>query len=158
MKNAVISISCVLMLIALGCTSNDRSGAGREQTPHEPAAPAPPGAISASVGGSTAQAPGRSDPSANGGSSLTASTLYNGNGTTVSQNINPAPFLTANQAQGGHPSGAAVPPNPLTSRADGDMRGPNDQPAAGTGGATQSQLAGVQEQTATRPAPKGKRR
>src|SRR5215475_3074808 len=102
-------VTCALVLMALGCTSNDKDGAGREATPAaEAAAPAPPTAATASVSPASTEAPGRSDPSANGGSSLTASTPYNGNGQTVSQNINPAPFLTASQRGS---STAAVPPN-----------------------------------------------
>jgi hypothetical protein len=148
-------VTCALVLMALGCTSNDKNGAGREATPAETAAPAPPTAATASVSPASTEAPGRSDPSANGGSSLTASTPYNGNGQTVSQNINPAPFLTASQRG---TSTTAVPPNSLTSRADGTMSGPNDQPAAGTVRAGSAQANDSQEQTTSRPARKGKKR
>jgi hypothetical protein len=154
----MLSNLCALMLIALGCfflgcTSNDKNGAGREAPPRELGAPAPPVAASASVVPAGTEAPGRSDPSANGGSSLTASTPYNGNGQTVSQNINPAPFLTAS-----HASTVAVAPNSLISRADGTMSGPNDQPAAGTERGVPAQATGSQQQPAPRSAPKGKRR
>ena len=154
MKKAIMSVTCVLIVMALGCTSNDKNGAGRERTPGEVgAAPLTP-AASASVSGASMEKPAPSDPSANGGSSLTASTPYNGNGQTVSQNINPAPFLTASQKG----TSTAVPPNSLTSRADGTMSGPNDQPAAGTVRMGSGQASDTQEQTTGRPARKGKKR
>jgi hypothetical protein len=72
------------------------------------------------------------DPAANGGSSLAASTPYDGGGKTVTQNVNPAPFLAGSPAQSSGTANALPPPNSLTSRADGTMYGANDQPAAST--------------------------
>jgi len=124
---AVFFISFAL-LSALGCTSNDRVGAGREGNLNTPNTPAATQGIPAD---SRTQPTGRPDPAATGGSSLPASAPYQGS-ETATQNINPAPFLTASQPEaGGGPGGA--PSNTLTSRADGTMRGPNDQPAATTG-------------------------
>jgi hypothetical protein len=132
----IIAIS-VLMLFAEGCTSNDKDGAGRKS---EVTAPVVATEL-AVIGG--AQPPiASSDPAANGGASLPASAPYEkANGPTVQQNINPAPFMLAGrgQAQGqGSASGAAlITSGGLTSRADGTMSGPRDQPAATTGWGTQ---------------------
>jgi hypothetical protein len=72
------------------------------------------------------------DPAANGGSSLPASAPYDGGGATVTQNVNPAPFLAGTSSQTSGTASAPPSPNALTSRADGTMIGSNDQPAAST--------------------------
>ena len=78
------------------------------------------------------------NPAANGGSTLPVSTLYDGGGATVAQNVNPAPFLIGSPAQPAGVSRAIPTPNSLTSRADGTMYGSNDQPAASTTWGTQA--------------------
>jgi hypothetical protein len=78
------------------------------------------------------------NPAANGGSSLPASAPYDGGGVTVSQNVNPAPFLAGSSGQPSGTAGALPPANSLTSRADGTMYGANDQPAASTTWGTQA--------------------
>jgi hypothetical protein len=127
MKHLALFFISFALLCALGCTSNDRVGAGREGNLNTPNTPAATQGIPAD---SQTQPSGRPDPAANGGSSLPASAPYQGDAT-VTQNVNPAPFLTASQPEAGSTGGA--PSNTLTSRADGTMRGPNDQPAATTG-------------------------
>jgi hypothetical protein len=128
MKHLAVLITSFALLCAPGCTSNDRVGAGREGNLNTPNTPAATQGVPAD---SRTQATGRPDPAANGGSSLPASAPYQG-GTAVTQNVNPAPFLTASQPEAGG-NAAGAPSNALTSRADGTMRGPNDQPAASTG-------------------------
>jgi hypothetical protein len=129
----VFFISFALLSI-LGCTSNDRIGAGREGNLNTPNTPAATNAIPAD---SRAQSSGQPDPAATGGSTLPASAPYEGGGATVTQNVNPAPFLVASQPGAG--GTGAAPSNALTSRADGTMRGPNDLPAASTGSGTSGQ-------------------
>ena len=92
---AILPLS--LAFIAMGCTSNDKTGAGLEGTLNAPPAPA----VSSEK---RTQPAGQPDPEANGGFNLPASAPYQGNAT-VTQNVNPAPFLTASQPQGaGAPS------------------------------------------------------
>ena len=131
-KLAILSISLVLLL-AQGCTSNDRNGAGVESNITTPASTSV-----APASGSDAPISRPSDPAANGGSTLPASAPYSqGNVATAPQNVNPGPFLTASQPQGAGSGGpGSAPSNTLTSRADGTMIGPNDQPAATTGWGT----------------------
>jgi hypothetical protein len=127
---AILSIALVLLL-AQGCTSNDRNGAGTEASILTPAS-----ASAAPPSGGAAPISHSSDPAANGGSSLPASTPYSQPGTaSVQQSVNPVPFLTASQGAGTGGTGRA-PVEALTSRADGTMSGPNDQPAATTGWGT----------------------
>ncbi len=135
---ALFSVSCILML-AQGCASLDRDGAGVEGSVAS-ATPAP-SASSAPASASAAPTAGRPDPAANGGSSLPASAPYKQeNSPSVPQNVNPAPFLVGGQAQGTPSGNQAAPSSSLTSRADGTMMGPNDLPAATTGwGAPASQ-------------------
>jgi hypothetical protein len=77
------------------------------------------------------QQPVRTDPESSGGSNLAASAPYAGT-PTATQNINGAPFLTASGESAGQ-QGPGQAPNRLTSRADGTMMSPNDEPAAGIG-------------------------
>jgi len=133
MKNLAVFFISFALLSVLGCTSNDRVGAGREGNLNTPSTPATTHEVPAD---SRAQSSGQPDPAATGGSSLPAIAPYQGGGETVTQNVNPAPFLVASQPGGGS-SGA--PSNALTSRADGTMRGPNDLPAASTGWGTSGQ-------------------
>lgn len=105
--------------------------------PSEPIAKGAEG--SAAAAAAPAQPSPQPDPAANGGSSLAASTPYNGSANVVqAQNVNAAPFLTGNQTQPSATTGAPPPPNSLTSRADGTMYGANDQPAASTTWGTQA--------------------
>jgi hypothetical protein len=90
----------------------------------------------AGAGAGTSQPP-HVDAHAAGGSNLEASTPYETKGAAATQNINPAPFLTATEgmkpsAQNGQMSGG------LVARRDGTMFGPADQPAAGVGPGMQS--------------------
>jgi len=142
MKGLAVFFISIGLLTVLGCTSNDRVAAGREGNLNTPNAPAATNAIPAD---SRAQSSGRPDPAATGGSSLPASAPYQGNGVTVTQNVNPAPFLVASQpGAGGNPGSA--PSDTLTSRADGTMRGPADLPAASTG------WGGSEQPTTAKPA------
>jgi len=88
-------------LLAVGCTSNDKTGAGLEGDPNAP----PPAAVSADT---RTQPSSQTDSAANGGFNLPASAPYQGNAT-VTQNVNPAPFLAASQSQATNPSATATP-------------------------------------------------
>ncbi len=96
MKHLTI-LSLSVTLIVIGCTANDKTPAGLEGSLNAPR----PSAAS-SDGRTQASAP--ADPSANGGSNLPASAPYQGSA--VSQNLNPAPFLAASQGQGAANSSA----------------------------------------------------
>lgn len=127
MKQLALLCLIIAGLLMTGCATGRPS----------PAAPSSP------EGSTTAPTPvtapiAQLDPAANGGSTLPASTPYDGGGATVAQNINPAPFLAGSPAQAAGASGSMPLPNPLTSRADGTMYGSNDQPAASTSWGTQA--------------------
>jgi hypothetical protein len=130
----ILAVSSVLLL-AQGCTSFDKDKAGVESSVTVPSS-----ATGAPVAGNVPPVTPVSDPAANGGSSLPAASPYSQpNGAIAQQNINPAPFMTAagGQAPGGATTGAAlITSGSLTSRADGTMSGPNDQPPATTGWGT----------------------
>ena len=96
---ALLSLSATLL--ALGCTSNDKTSAGLEGDPNAP----PPAVVPAD---SRIQAPSQRDSAANGGFNLPASAPYQGNAT-VTQNVNPAPFLAASRLQATAPSASAAP-------------------------------------------------
>jgi len=143
MKHLAVFAFCLLVLmVAQGCTSLDRTPAGLEGNINTPESAA------ATASSNHAQPTGQADPAANGGSSLGASVPYQGSGAPVSQNVNPAPFLAASQPQGGGAGTAAAPSDTLTSRADGTMRGPNDLPAASTGWVAPAQPANSGKTTA----------
>lgn len=136
-RSPAVFLVSFAVLSVLGCSSNDKLGAGREGNLNTSNTPAATNAIPAD---SRAQSSGQPDPAGNGGSTLPASAPYQGGGVTVTQNLNPAPFLTASQPQSGGPVGGGS-SNTLTSRADGTMRGPNDLPAASTDWGTSGQLS-----------------
>jgi hypothetical protein len=146
---AIFSFFLLVLMVAQGCTSNDRTPAGLEGSSSTPVS-AP-----ATASRNHTQATGQADPASNGGSSLPASAPYQGSGAPVSQNVNPAPFLTASQPQGQAPGAAAntAPSETLTSRADGTMRGPNDLPAASTGWGSTAQPASSGKATKEQPRP-----
>jgi hypothetical protein len=100
MKHLVL-LSLPAILLAAGCTSNDKTSAGLEGDPNAP----PPPAVSAD---SRTQSSSHGDSAANGGFNLPASAPYQGTAT-VTQNVNPAPFLAASQAQATIPVGKATP-------------------------------------------------
>lgn len=127
--------------IGVGCSGSDKDRA----TASSGSAPSSPNIAqgAAGAGMSSADEQTQVDPSASGGSTLPASTPYSQEkGKAVSQNVNPAPFLTASQSKPGAQNAAST---GLVSRADGTMFGPADLPAAGVGpgmeGATQSGAA-----------------
>ncbi|HEY6271025.1 MAG TPA: hypothetical protein VIX19_03415 [Terriglobales bacterium] len=136
MKPLVIFAISFLLLLVLGCTSNDKSGAGRGSSVTRPES-----ATELAVSANVPPVVPESDPAANGGSNLAAISPYSQpNGATAQQNVNPAPFLTESaqaQALGESTAGAQLTTSgSLTSRADGTMSGPQDQPAATTGWGT----------------------
>lgn len=146
----------ILVLFAQGCSSNDKDAAGIKGNVTTPA-PATELAATANV----PQVMTRLDPAANGGSSLPAIAPYSKpNGPAVQQNINPAPFMVAAGGQGAAtpgPGAGLITSGSLTSRADGTMSGPNDQPAATTGWGTQGPQAvpaAAPGKQASRPSPK----
>ncbi len=129
MKHVAILSVAFILLSAQGCTSNDRVSAGTQGSVTTPASStvAPPSGAAAPVSWP-------SDPAANGGSSLPAAAPYSETGAaSAAQNVNPTPFLAG---QGGPSGPSSAPATRLTSRADGTMMGPNDQPAATTGWGT----------------------
>ena len=122
----------ISFLFVQGCTSDNTAGRKSEVTN-------PPAESELAVEGSAPAITSRLTPAANGGTSLPASAPYRQpNGVPVQQNINPAPFMVAAGAQGSGPSSGAslITSGGLTSRADGTMSGPKDQPAASTGWGT----------------------
>jgi hypothetical protein len=142
---AIFSIALVLSL-AQGCTSNDKDKAGTEGSITTPAS-----ASVAPASGGAAPISQPSDPAANGGSTLPAAAPYSeAGGASAQQNVNPAPFLVANESAG--PGGtSSAPASTLTSRADGTMSGPSDLPAATTSWRTP---AAVSEKPAANAKPK----
>ena len=130
----IVSVCAVFV----GCSGSDKDRA----TASSGSAPSSPNTAqgAAGAGMATENEAVQVDPSSSGGSTLPASAPYSqAKGGAVSQNVNPAPFLTASE---GKPGEAKVSSSTgLVSRADGTMYGPSDQPAAGIGpgmeGATQ---------------------
>ncbi|MGE5323068.1 MAG: hypothetical protein ACM3SW_09410 [Actinomycetota bacterium] len=140
MRIAAAFIALLLIVGVLGCSGNDADRATQPtgSTPSFPNTTA--GAAGAGVANGDQQA--QTSPEGSGGSTLPASTPYNqGNGGTVSQNLNPAPFLMAKE-----PSSAAgvkiSSSHGLVARADGTMYGPTDLPAAGVGPGAQGAAEG----------------
>jgi hypothetical protein len=122
MKHLPLCSVLFVLMFAQGCTSNDRTPARPEGSLNtQESAPA-------TASGNLAQPSGQADPAANGGSSLPASTPYQGSGAPVSQNVNPAPFLAASQAQG-QAVGLATTSGGLTIRADGTGKALRAKPA-----------------------------
>jgi hypothetical protein len=124
MKQVALFCALIAGLLAAGCETT---------RPSEPIR----GATASTTTAASAQPSPHPDPAANGGASLPASTPYDGGGATVTQNVNPAPFVAGSPQASGMAS-APPPPNTLTSRADGTMMGSNDQPAASTTWGTQA--------------------
>ncbi len=125
-KRFALLLAASMLLVASGFS-------GTQAKPAAPGPSAAAGAENAGSGGSAQQSP-QTDAHANGGSALPASMPYTQpNAPVASQNLNAAPFLIFAEPRGA--AGApAQPRSPgLTSRADGTMYGPSDQPAAGTG-------------------------
>lgn len=118
------------MMLVLGCSGNDKD---RGSAATGSGASLPNSAAGAEGTSTVAPEQAQMDAGASGGSSLPASTPYSqGKGGAVSQNVNPAPFLTSESVKGGAAQRAASSTG-LVSRADGTMYGPSDQPAAGVG-------------------------
>ena len=130
MKNFITVSATLLLLIFISCSQNDRTGAGQETagntgsssaaTSHDYNSPSRP----------------KSDAQASGGATLRASTPYHqANASTVTQDLNPAPFM------GGGPVGQSPGSSGVvaTNRAMGTVEGPMDQPPAGIGPGMQGQ-------------------
>ena len=143
----MVAITCVL-LCAQGCTRNDRDSAGLQ---HESAPPTQVASEPTNPGDQAYQ----TDPAANGGLSLHAAAPYADAGATVSQNLNPGPFVNAGQTSPGT-TGAVPDPNRLTRSADGTMSGPHDLPPATTGWGTAATNYGNAASQTRRNAPAGK--
>lgn len=127
------------LVVVMGCSGNDkdRATASSGSMPSMPTAAQGAAGAGVASGDQAVQA----DPSSSGGSTLPASTPYTqGKGTAVSQNVNPAPFLTASQAKPAMEGSAGS--RGLVSRADGTMFGPADLPAAGIGPGTEGATQG----------------
>jgi hypothetical protein len=152
MKSLSGFLGLLLLLGCLGCSGNDKDRATQPTGSMPSFAATTAGSEGAGAGAGDQQV--EVNPASSGGSTLTASTPYSdGKGQPVSQNLNPAPFLTARQ------SGAAALPREssstgLVSRADGDMYGPSDLSAAGVGpgmqGAAQSGSYGASNSRAAK--------
>jgi hypothetical protein len=122
----------VLLLIVgvMGCSGNDKDRATQPTGSMPSFANTTAGAEGA--GAVSGDQKMETSAASSGGSSLQASTPYSsGKSSTVSQNLNPAPFLTAAGAKAGAPKTASA--TGLVSRADGTMYGPTDLAAAGVG-------------------------
>ena len=127
-------ISCLLasFLIAgvLGCSGSDKDRA----TASSGSMPSFPREAQGAEGAGAGAPPLAAYPDAHaaGGSTLGVSTPYQSKGPAVTQNINPAPFLSGDKAMRGGPQQADM-AGGLVSRRDGTMYGPTDLPAAGSG-------------------------
>ena len=140
MRIAAAFIALLLIVGAVGCSGNDKDRA-TQPTGSEPSFPnTTAGAAGAGVANGDQQP--ETAPEGSGGSSLPASTPYNqGNGGTVSQNLNPAPFLMAKEPSS--TAGISISSSRgLVARADGTMYGPTDLPAAGVGPGMQGAAEG----------------
>jgi len=129
-KSFVNAPATLLLLIFIGCSENNRTGAGQNAGGNT-------GSSSAAITHdySSPSRP-RSDPQASGGATLRASTPYRqANRNTVSQNLNPAPFMSGGPVGQSPGSSGAV----ATNRAIGTVEGPMDQPPAGIGPGMQGQ-------------------
>src|SRR5260370_27980322 len=98
-------LSPPVALTVIGCTANDKTAAGLEGSLNAPR----PSAVS-SDGRTQASAP--ADPGANGGSNLPPTAPYQGSA--VSQNLNPAPFLAASQTQRSTSRGSVTQTSPAS--------------------------------------------
>jgi hypothetical protein len=130
MKSIVALFACILIMSVLGCSGNDKDRA----TASSGSMPSLPNEARGAAGAGTTSAENawNTDAKAAGGSNLQVSTPYQTKGTTVSQNVNPSPYLNATEGlkAGGQNAELA---GGLISRRDGTMFGPTDQPAAGIG-------------------------
>src|SRR5947199_2036685 len=88
-KNFYIAFTTLLLLLFIGCSGSDRTGAGHNQGGNT-------GSSSASIASDYNYSSGtQTDPDANGGAALKATTPYRqANAPAVSQDLNPAPFLS----------------------------------------------------------------
>lgn len=131
MKTLPAFLVLLLIVCVMGCSGNDKDRATQPTGSMPSFANTSSGAEGAGVASGNQKQ--ETSPESDGGTSLQASTPYSsGKGGTVSQNINPAPFLTASAAgKGGTPKTASA--TGLVSRADGTMYGPSDLSAAGVG-------------------------
>lgn len=140
MKRCALLFASLILISLLGCsgTNKDTAVAPAGSMPLEPTEAA--GANGAKGNVAPVEVPG-SDAHASGGTTLAVSTPYDQpNAPQASQNLNAAPFLVST---GTKSTASQQPPTPgLTSRADGTMFGPEDQPAAGIGPGTMSTTEG----------------
>jgi hypothetical protein len=121
---ALVLAPAAFIMVLLGCDGKKYDSSGEQSKL---------GAAPAMAASEANSPPGKVSAYANGGSALPASMPYAQSGApAVSQNLNPSPFLSA---AGAPVSNVFVSTEQLglTSRADGTMFGPNDQPAAGIG-------------------------
>jgi hypothetical protein len=133
-KRSALLFASLMLISLLGCsgTNKDTAVEPAGSIPLEPTEAA--GANGAKGNVAPVEAPGP-DAHASGGTTLAVSTPYNQpNAPAVAQNLNPTPFLVSTAAKGATTQQPGTPG--LTSRADGTMSGPQDQPAAGIGPGT----------------------
>lgn len=122
MKNLIFLSAVAIVFFFLGCSGND-VGAGQNIG----------GDVSTSSA-ATAQdysqrPPEQTDSASSGGFTTKASDPYShGNGTAVSQNVNPTPFMGSSNGglRGQNPQNVSA--NLATNRAVGEMEGATDQP------------------------------
>lgn len=123
MKNFILLFTAAIVLFFLGCSGNDYVGAGQNK-----------GGDTSTSAAATEQdrsqaPPEQFDSASSGGFTTKASDPYShGNGATVSQNVNPTPFMGSSQGglRGENPQNAST--NLATNRAIGEMEGATDQP------------------------------
>jgi hypothetical protein len=139
----------LLIVFAIGCSGNDKDRVTQPAGSMPSFANTSSGAEGAGVASGDQKM--ETSASSSGGTSLQASTPYSSGKTAVSQNLNPAPFLTAAApGKGGTPRETSS--TGLVSRADGTMYGPSDLSAAGVGPG----MSGAAEGGATRNSNAGK--
>jgi hypothetical protein len=122
-KKVSVFLSILLLGILAGCSRTDYVGAGESKG----------GDVSTSSAATpqdyAQRPPEQVDSASNGGFSTQASDPYtHNNGTTVSQSINPTPFMGSSVGglRGSNPKDPAT--NLATNRAVGEMEGASDQP------------------------------
>lgn len=123
MKNLILLSAAAIVFFFLGCSGNDYVGAGQNKGGDVSAASA------ATAQDYSQRPPEQADSASSGGFTTKASDPYShGNGATVSQNVNPTPFMGSSNGglRGENPQNASA--NLATNRAVGEMEGATDQP------------------------------
>lgn len=125
MQKIALFLAFLMLIAVMGCATSMDSTSSQVKVA---------AASESAAGSQTAAVAAKVAPASSGGYSLQASQPYRqANEPAASQKLNAAPFLTRVETRSAAGASAQVPSPGLTSRADGTMYGPGDQPAAGAG-------------------------